>query len=212
MSDSGIEVVLLERTIEGSGLSSVSVDNFTGGYLATNHLFQQFGRDVFHVGQSSGSSILRKRMEGWKSALTEQGFGKTDHLLFEIGISDEVLATDFEAQARAGYDAAKKIITDMPRQKGGWSIFAAKDLIATGIYKAAEELGMKIGQEVAVVGFGDGPVAKHLSPPMSSIFRVRSELGYAAAKLSCQLISERPQIAMHEVMPVKLMIRESSSE
>ncbi len=210
LADIGVEVVLLERTIEGSGLSSVSVDNFTGGYLATNHLLERFGRGVFHIGKHSGSSSLQKRMEGWKSALTQQGFGDTAQLLFEIDVRDEVLATDFDAQIKAGYEAAKKILTDEHKQKGGWSIFAAKDLIAAGVYKAAQELSLEVGREVAVVGFGDSPMTKHLTPPMSSVYRVRSELGYAAAKLARKLIAERSHTAVHEVMPVKLMIRESS--
>ncbi len=210
LADTGVEIVLLERTIEGSGLSSVSVDNFTGGYLATKHLFEQFGRGVFHIGKRLGSSSLQKRMEGWKSALTQQGFGDTEELLFEIDVRDEVLATDFDLQIEAGYEAAKKILTDEHRQKGGWSIFAAKDLIASGIYKAAQELSLEVGREVAVVGFGDSPMTKHLTPPMSSVYRVRSELGYAAAKLAKKLIAERSHTAVHEVMPVKLMIRESS--
>ena len=207
----GTKVVLLERQIEGLALSCVSVDNFTGGYLATSHLLQEHKRPVFHIGHRGSSSVTRKRMQGWFSAMSEYDISDIDEFFFEIGVSDETLAVDFGSQKKAGYEAAMRILREKPRQENGWSIFAAKDFIAAGVYLAAEELGLTVGGDIAVVGFGDGPMAGKASPALSSIHRPRTELGYAAGRLLCQLIASKQNAAIHEVMPVRLIVRESST-
>lgn len=208
--DRGVMVVCVERRLCVDTASSVTVDNYTGGYLATHHLLQQRMRPVIYVGTTDITSTMGQRYAGWRAALAEHGIGLTEDLCFDIGEAEETLAPDFEELRRCGYQAAVRIFDTMPPEDGGWSLFALKDQIACGIYDAAVERNLRIGDDVAVVGFGDSPLAARLSPGLTSIRKPPSALGLAAANLICTSLASGRKGPMHEVLPVSLVVRESS--
>ena len=208
--DRGVAVVCVDRVIEGLDISSVTVDNFTGGYLAGCHLWELWGRPVYCIGAADQSSMLRHRADGKRSAMIECGVDKPDDYFRSITIAEEAMSFDIEAQRQGGYEAASELFEQGADRQGGWSVFAVKDFVAEGVYRAAVERGLEVGKDVAIVGFGDGYVAEQLDPPLSSILKARTGLGYAAAKLVCQIVSEQSERVIHEVLPTRLISRASS--
>jgi len=205
-----IEVVCLDRVLADVPASSVTVDNFAGAYLATKHLLESWNRSVFYIGYRKCASSMHQRMHGWRSALDEHGVHDWDQLLCEIDMPEEILSLSVEHSFRVGHDLALKLFSEKQQVQRGWSVFAMKDAIARGVYAAAEQLGLKVGRDVALVGFGNSFVGQQLSPPLSSVDRPREKLGYAGAKLLHQRMLDPGKPPIHQVLPVSLMIRESS--
>lgn len=84
------------------------------------------------------------------------------------------------------------------------------DYVARGIYRAAEELKLKIGRDVMVFGFDDLPLASCLECPLSSVRQPRREIGYEAAKLLHERIMGKVSRPVTKCLPVELIERESS--
>lgn len=92
-----------------------------------------------------------------------------------------------------------------------YSIFAGNDYVAVGVYVAAEKLGLQIGKDVFVVGFGDIPLAQTMPVPLSSVFQNSELVGYESAKLLYELITGDMEKPVHRILPVELRIRASST-
>lgn len=114
-----------------------------------------------------------------------------------------------EHQARYG----RKLFTELYREgKLPTAIFAANDSIAAGIYRAAYELGLKIPEDISVIGFNDIPSAKYMVPPLSTVRLHMEFMGEHAVSLLSQRIQESRDINIKILVPTKLRIRDSVAE
>ena len=87
---------------------------------------------------------------------------------------------------------------------------AMNDYVARGVYRAAEELKLRIGRDVIIFGFDDLPLASCLECPLSSVRQPRREIGYEAARLLCNEIAGKVSRPVTRVLPVELVERKSS--
>jgi DNA-binding LacI/PurR family transcriptional regulator len=205
----GRKVVFLDRVLPISRASSVCADHFSGAYQAVNHLLVQHdGRPVYYLGPVSSPSSCRNWVEGWKEAMH-------DHNLYDIDgycVDSEAIKTELGFENLNHSDSlvhiAKRFF-EMKHEKV-YSIFAGNNYMARGIYLAAEELGLKIGQNVFVVGSGDAPRSETFSVPLSNIWQNSEQVGYEGAKVLHELITGALKKPLHRLVPVKLVIRESS--
>lgn len=90
------------------------------------------------------------------------------------------------------------------------SIMAMNDYAARSIYRAAEELKLRVGRDIMLFGFDDLPLASCLECPLSSIRQPRREIGFEAAKLLCEEIAGKVTRPVTKILPVELIERESS--
>ena len=212
MIKAGVRVVCLDRMVEGMEVSSVSVDYFNGMLQATNHLFEMWSRPVHYIGYRQGNSALITMLAGWRSSLANHGIGDWERYFVEIREPEtKFWDSTYETYARAGYELSRKLFSSKPPAHSGWSILAINDFTAHGVYQAAEEMGLQIGQDVAIVGFDDLPLARRLSPALSSITYPREELGYCGARILAERMKEECERMISEILQVKLIVRESSS-
>ncbi len=209
--DRRIAVVCMGKSLEGLQASTVDNDEFTGCYVATNHLLSQHHRPVYYFGLKDRPSTAKDRYLGWSAAMTEHGFEKIETFFREIETPEEIMSID---PMRTGYDAgyriSREIFSNTKPDEKGWSVLAINDYVARGVYGAAEERGLKVGQEVKVVGVGDYPFAAKMAPPLSSVSGTPEALGYAGAKLLLQCMTHPAGQVVHQVLPLTLMERESS--
>jgi DNA-binding LacI/PurR family transcriptional regulator len=207
----GIRVVCVDRVLEAANVSSVTVDNFTGGYQATSHLIEQWDRPVYYIGYRTYPSSAGKRFEGWRAAMEDHGFHdfEADYLLKLTHREEENWTTPRRKYGEYGYEMARKLFSDASSETG-WSFFVVNDATAMGIYRAARERNLAVGNEVAIVGFDDLPLAKRMTPTLSSVHLSGELLGYHGAKLVYQEMKNPQDRPIHQVLPVELRVRESS--
>lgn len=186
--------VLVERPgHDYDRISYVSVDNLSASYELTTHLVR-LGRR--RIGNITGNLRLpdgRDRLEGYKMALSAAGLPIDESVIIEGNFT-----------YRSGYDGAKKLI-----QCGVDAIVASNDITARGVFLSLTETGVRIPDDVAVVGFDDLPTAVQVNPPLTTVRQPIEEKGRRAAQLLIDLIEGNAEGPQQILLPTELVIRES---
>lgn len=167
LDDHGIPVVLVDRVADDDGRCSVSVDDVHGGRQAGEHLATMAHRRVGFVGGPFEIRQVAERLEGLREGLGER--------------SVEVLATTGLGVAD-GREAAGRL-AGMPSDTRPSAVFCANDLIALGVLQEAVQRGLRVPEDLAIVGYDDIEFAAAAAVPLSSVHQPREQLGRAAAEL-----------------------------
>lgn len=194
-----IPLIFFDRRIEVSGLSSVTIDDFKGGYLATEHLILNGCRKIAHLAGELHLEIYQKRYEGYKAALED----------YNVAFKPEyVIKTD--GKIEAGKIAVKTLWSLEEKPDG---IFSAGDYSALGAIKQLKELGKKIPEEVCVVGFSNEPFTKYLELPITSVTQSPLKMGKVAANVFLEQMEHTQTYSIEKkvVLVPELCIRASSN-
>ncbi|MEH7176860.1 LacI family DNA-binding transcriptional regulator [Neobacillus vireti] len=196
--DQNISLVLLDRGVEDQKFSSVSIHNESAGYLATKHLL-----DISHtkIGCITGPAQFpnsKARLNGYKRALKEAAIPFNQDL---------ILAADY--QMDGGYLAAKTLLAE----KDITAIFAFNDLMAFGVYQAAEEKGLTIPNDLSVVGFDNIKYNQLLHPKLTTIEQSVYEMGEISAKILLEQITQGGDVKNKTLyLEPTLILRESTKK
>jgi LacI family transcriptional regulator len=193
----GIPIVFFDRVRkEGPGIK-VIIDNEKAGYDATAHLIQQGCRRLMHITGKLAQNVYADRLNGFRKALQD------NNLQDEPG---QVVVTDLSE--RAGVEVARQIIEMKVRPDG---LFFSNDLCAAVCMKTLKDAGIKIPEEIAVVGFNNDTVSRLVVPQLTTINYAGREMGQVAANnLLSQLNSASGLADYTVVLASQLMIRNSS--
>ncbi len=195
--DNDIPVVFFDRFAPGIVCDKVIVDDFDAAYKATKHLIDEGRRRIAHFSGPQKLLIGRERLEGYKKALKSAGIPIDESLIIH--------AENFE-MAR---EAVSKLM-ELPKPPDG--IFAVNDLTAIGAMLTLQKRGIKVPDEVAIVGFSDGKFSGIVEPNLSSVDQHGYEMGTAAARMLIKrILSEDPFYPPETViLQTSLIIRGSS--
>lgn len=192
-----IPIVFFDRVSSCSGCMSVVIDNYMAGYEATNHLIEQGCRRIVHLGGNLLRNVYSDRLRGYKQALEDNGIPFDQKMLI---ISD--------LNVQSGLETSSKILGMKSRPDG---IFTANDTSAVAVIIALEEAGVKIPEEIAVVGFNNEPISKIIKPNLTTVDYPAMEVGeIAATSLINKLKSSQIANLSTIVLKHKLIIRQSS--
>ena len=195
----GIAVVMIDRDDHpGVACDRVVTNDLEVGRLATAHLISRGRKAVAHI---TGTQVLhaRRRADGYRAALKAAGMKLRPEWLVRGGFKEA-----------DGYRGMQKLLSIKPRVD---AVFAANDPAAIGAMKAIWDAGLKVPDDVAVIGAGDIAMGDMLRVPLSTVSWSREEQGRAAAQLLLERIdggakaARRPQRVM---MPPRLIARRSS--
>ncbi|MBI2424025.1 MAG: LacI family DNA-binding transcriptional regulator [Candidatus Hydrogenedentes bacterium] len=142
--------------IPGAGIDHVRFDDVKGGYLATGHLLARGHRRICYLEGPPTAASSADRLKGMKRCLKDHGIPWTP------AMSEPAGATVLD-----GYTAAKRILAQ--RKPRPTAIFAFCDLVAAGAYKAAQALGLRIPEDLSVVGYDDIDLAPVLGPGLTTV-------------------------------------------
>ncbi len=190
----GMSVVLLDRA--GDQVCSAQVDHMVGGDIAAAHLLE-LGRDdmVFVTGRPEPQPCLERR-DGAARTLAKAGGGEL------VTLTQEALTV---GEGRA---AAHRVLALSPVPTG---VFCANDLLAVGLVNELIRLGVRVPEDIAVIGYDDIELAAGAAVPLTTIRQPRRELGMEAAELA---LAETAEGARHEhrqiILAPELVIRESA--
>ncbi|TJY39796.1 LacI family transcriptional regulator [Cohnella pontilimi] len=197
LSEKKLPIVLIAREVPQLPVNTVLVDDFRGGYAATEHLLQNGHRDIAIIVESIDLASSRERLQGYRAALAEQRCPYRE---------DRVVVSDFSI--RAGMEAAGMLL-DGPRQPT--AIFACNDLLAIGTVQAARSRGLQVPEQLSVVGFDDTFLATVIDPALTTVGQPIREIARQAVDLLHRQMTGEEQAKQRIVLLPELVVRNSTS-
>lgn len=192
----GMPAVMSGRRSASESLASVDSDNFEGARAAVDHLIARGRRSIATITGRLDVYGARRRLDGYRKAVFEAGLGPDEQLIARADFSEE-----------SGARAMRELLARRPDVD---AVFAASDVMAAGARQVLREAGRRIPDDVALIGFDDSAVARHMDPALTSVRQPIEEMGRTMARVLLQEIAgenqERPQI----VLPTELIVRDSS--
>lgn len=191
-----IPLVFFDRVPADFKADHVIIDDFNGAYQAVKHLIDQGCRQIAHLGTTKNMGIGRERYNGYIQALK-------DHRL----ILNEDLVVDCDTYKAARLITRKLIHGSSPVD----GIFAVNDRTAIGALQTAKECGVKIPEQMAIVGFSNGIYSNMTDPPLTSVEQFGYKMGqHAAQMLLNRLFSKEDYPPVKEVIKSELVVRGST--
>lgn len=193
-----IPLIFFDRKKNIEGVSSVTINDFEGGYKATKHLIDQGCKRIVHLSNNRLFEIYKDRFLGYKQALLDNG------LEF-----DENLVIESKSDVEEGKISAKKLLSmeQLPD-----AIFSSSDWTALGAIQELRENGIRIPEDIRVVGFSNEPFTRYLELSMSTVDQFPLEMGKVAAKVFLEQVINPANLRMEKkvVLTPELHIRKSS--
>ncbi len=200
--DPGVPLVLLgERVTPASGADHVAIDNHAAARTATEHLLATGRRAIGVIGSQRDQRWLtsRLRLEGFRAAMQEAGIPVREQLIGEV---ESFHLQDGAAAVRAMFDAGER-----PD-----ALFCFNDLLAHGAIRALADIGVRVPEDVAVVGFDDNEQSSFSVPTVSSIAPDKEQLAHlAVSALAERLEATEPPPPREISATFELRVRESST-
>ncbi|GAA4673295.1 LacI family DNA-binding transcriptional regulator [Phytohabitans rumicis] len=195
----GTPSVLVGQRAGTPAQPSVSIDDVSGGYQAARHLVEIGCRHIAFVGGPLGIRQVADRLQGASNAIRESGGAAT---LEVIEAEPRVIATGHKVAAE---------LTGRPAGRRPDGIFAVNDLLGIGLVQTLVTGGVRVPEDVAVVGYDDIEYAENSLVPLTSVRPPHEEFGIAAIDLLLRVLGEAPPAPDHQVVfTPDLVVRRSS--
>jgi LacI family transcriptional regulator len=193
--DSGVRAVMVNRDSGGVPYPAVVGDDAHGIWASVEHLAGLGHRALTHLEGPSSFSTSRVRAEAFVAACAEMNLEATVIGCAEYSVDEGQRAMDAILETQRTPPTA---------------IVAGNDLLALGVYHSLRAHGLTCPDDVSVVGFNDMPFARDFQPAMTTVRSPYTELGAESARLLLKQIEESVSIAMRVMLPVELIIRDST--
>ncbi len=195
--DNEIPIVFFDRVLENFHADSVMVDDYSGAYNAVNHLIKQGCKRIALYSSPRHMLIGRNRFEGYKGALEKNNIPFNKDLVYSCDTFDSAMKI------------SRSILKKHDRPDG---VFAVNDITAIGVLKTARQLGIKVPDELKVVGFENSRSASVCEPELTSVDQFGYELGKKSAEMLLKRIEADTFDYKPEILKLKteLIIRGSS--
>jgi LacI family transcriptional regulator len=192
-----VPLILFDRTDDSLDVGSVVIDDYLGAFWATEHLIQQGCKRVIHFSGPQNVSSYRERQRGYIDAMKQ----------YNLPVPDSFII-DSQLKYESGYEHGGQILKWDCLPDG---IYAASDYSAIGAMTRLKESGVKIPEQVAVVGLADEPFTTFVDPPLSSINLHAYRMGQIAAQIFLDQINRKQNFyGGKTVLKPELLIRSSS--
>jgi LacI family transcriptional regulator len=190
-------VVIDPINMPRSRIVSVGSTNFTGGFTATQHLLDLGHRRIAYIGGTATAACNRARMHGYRSAMEAAGapiaesYVRNGEFRYSDGVSE----------------GAALLSLDQPPT----AIFAANDETALGVLEAARTHGLRVPEDLSVVGFDDTEVARVASPALTAVAQPLRRMGAVALRTALRLAAGERVDSHHVELATELVVRDSTA-
>jgi LacI family transcriptional regulator len=195
-----IPLVFVDRVPKDFNTFRVIIDNYAAGFKATTHLIEQGCTRIGHltVGSKFGN-LYTERMRGYKDAL----------LKHNLPVDEDLIADLKEVTYTEGVEASNKLF-DLKNRPDG--IFASGDIIAASAVQTAKKRGIKVPEELAVIGFNNDPISEIIEPNLSTITHPAAKMGQISAEIILKSIKSTSNDDLKDItfLDTEVLIRESS--
>jgi LacI family transcriptional regulator len=198
LARAGLPLVVLDPLhLPDSRVHSVGATNFSGGLAATRHLLSLGHRRVAYLGGPAMAVCNQARMHGYRAAMEAEGarvpdaYVRPGEFTYETGLLGASVLLDLEEPPTA--------------------IFTGNDEIALGVIEAARARGLRIPEDLSVVGFDDTDIARMASPPLTTVRQPLREMGVAALRTALRLVNGDKVESHHIELATELVVRASTA-
>lgn len=172
-------------------------DNRQGSILAVDHLTQLGHRRIAHIAGPLTSIAGQERLDGYRAGLAKANIEYNESLVIEAP----------EYDSNSGYVCMKQLL-QLPQPPT--AVFVMCDLTALGVIHAIHEHGLKVGDDISVVGFDDIELASHIHPALTTVKQNRKAIGRALAQILHRSINNE-EVEERTIIETKLIVRESTT-
>ncbi|HDR88867.1 MAG TPA: LacI family transcriptional regulator [Bacteroidetes bacterium] len=166
--EEGVPLVFFDRACEEMEVDRVVVDDYFGAFRAVEHLIKMGCRRIAHFGSAQLLAIAQQRLHGYINALKEYDMKVDERLIIQCDTLPQALKMTGKVLD----------LSDPPD-----AIFAINDLTAAGAMKVIKERGLRIPEDIAIVGFTNGQIAHLTDPPLTSVEQHGYDMGREAARM-----------------------------
>jgi LacI family transcriptional regulator len=194
----GTPLVFFDRMPDLPEACGVVVDDYRGAYQVMEHLIGQGCRRIAHFAGPPTVNTTYNRFRAYREALQAHGLPYEEELVVRLGVSSTA----------AGVTAMQQLL-ELPNRPD--AVFSAYDFPAGGALQLLEERGIRVPEDIALVGFSNEPFTTMVKPRLTSVDQRGKQMGEAAVQLFLQLLKRSDSYAGRRiVIKPKLMIRDSS--
>lgn len=197
LQEAGIPSVAIDRIPDNYSGPAVMLDNRKAGQMAGVHLLELGHRHLAHMSGPLEVRLARERLAGFQQAFETQGLDPASCLVEEA---------DFTCQT--GYLAMQRLLAYQPRLT---AVFAANDLMAIGAMRAAAEAGLRVPQDISIVGFDDIELAAFQTPPLTTIRQSFAQLATLGVQLLLDILTGKEVAQTQIVIEPTLIVRQSTA-
>jgi LacI family transcriptional regulator len=201
IGEAGIPLILLDRSFAGFACHFVGVNDYRIGELATEHLLAQGRKRIAHI-RGPETNVGNNRAQAYRDTLRRHGLPVPESYVIAAG---ETADSDGETRGRM---AMEKLLALKPRPD---AVFCFNDTVAAGAMDRALEAGLRIPQDMAVIGCGNYHYSSLLRVPLSSIDQRAGQIGERTARMILALLGKSPAARPRRVvLEPELIVRASS--
>ena len=197
--DRKFPIVFFNRECSNVQTDRVIIDNFQAAYEATEHLINTGCKKIAYLGGPIAVQISNNRMEGYIQALKDHNLTVEERLIQHCQFNKE-----------SALNAARKLVYQPKPPEG---VLTYSDQIALSMMTACKERGLKIPQDISIIGFNDEPVNELLDPPLTSVDQPGYEMGRSATELLMAQIEKKEKYKqpVKRILNSNLIIRKSTN-
>jgi len=196
LMENDIPVVLTEREVSGADVPCVLIDNFAVAMQATNHLMKCGSKKIVHIAGPDKFFIAEERIRGYLAALKNTGINKSVVTAQGLGLKD-------------GYQAMLHLLENSNERPD--AVFAFNDMLAFGAIKAIRDKGLRVPEDIAIVGFDDIPMASFFEPPLTTVHQPVVEMSTVGVEILLNILEGTvpADYSKKTVLEPELIVRKS---
>ncbi len=197
-ADKNIPILFFDRVVDDIESHKIVVDDYGGAYRATQHLISEGAKRIAHIGGPLNLKIYSNRQKGYCQAITDAGLA-----------IDESLIINNSLTRKEGTIAIEKLLKNKNIPD---AIFCANDTTALSVIIHLQKCGIKVPDDIAIIGFSNEPFSEVVTPSISTVKQPGFVIGKKAAELIIAQIINRNKKTVFKtiVLPTELIIRNSS--
>jgi LacI family transcriptional regulator len=188
-----VPIVFVDRGVDR--MPSVTTDNRRGGELAARHLAELGHRAIAILAGENAVGNVRERLAGFKTELARHG----------VSVRTRDVATGPQA-----VELGREVARWMDRRPHPTAVFATNDIVAIGAWRQLLGMGLRIPEDVSLIGFDDIEMSSLVLPPLTTVRQDKSAMGQEAASVLLQLLAGEKPRARHTLIPPCLVVRGST--
>ncbi|MDO5968387.1 LacI family DNA-binding transcriptional regulator [Flavivirga aquimarina] len=195
----GIPLILFDRGENDLNVDYIGINDYDSSHLIVDHLVQQGCKRIAHIGGYKHTRIFNNRIRGYIEALKKHNLPLEDELLIESSLTTK--------------DGREKMIQLLSLKDKPDAVYVAGDYAALGALQVLNEQGIRIPEDIALVGFGNEPFTAMVTPAISSINQHSTEIGKLAAKTFLEHAKKTiiEQSLNKIILDAELVVRDSSN-
>ncbi|WNS78733.1 LacI family DNA-binding transcriptional regulator [Domibacillus sp. DTU_2020_1001157_1_SI_ALB_TIR_016] len=193
-----LPIALLSRDVPSLAVNTVLVDDYLGGYEATNHLINLGHTKIAMITEDTVFSTLQARVNGYRKSLEEAGLNYDESLVLTNNTSLE--------------EGKKSMLSLLKKSNPPTAVFASTESLAIGAMQGAHELNLKVPDEVSIIGFDDTVLSTICEPPLTTIAQPIEEMGEKVVELLIEEIEKKKASKQRVMLSPKLIVRKSTAQ